>query len=144
MIDKLYVKSTSDWITLSVSYDKLNEYLIAIKENQPLYTNKKVAKKAGFNDLPLPPAYPSLFWQFFTLPWMENESQVILTSEIFHYNEPLFINQRYQGQITLKQLINRTDKQWAIHELTIYQKSKVVATVETTLLLTEVTYNDSL
>lgn len=135
MINSIFEQTSSDWVSLTVSFDKLKAYLITINESHPLYTNKTIAIQAGYSDIPLPPAYPSLFWQFFTLPWMENQSGVILTAEKYYYNEPLFINQHYEGQITLKKLITRKNKQWVIHQLVIYQATKLIATVETTLLL---------
>lgn len=135
MIDQRFEKATSEWVKLSVTEDELKSYLITINEHHPLYTNKAVAKQAGYQDIPLPPAYPALFWQAFSLIWLKDQSHLILTAQDFHYKKPLTINQSYDGQITLKKLLTRQKTQWAIHELAIYQHSQIIATIETTLLL---------
>src|SRR5699024_64196 len=135
MINSIFEQTSSDWVTLTVSFDKLTDYLITINESHPLYTNKTIAIQAGYSNIQLPPAYPSLFWQFFTLPWMENQSGLILTAQEYYYTDMLLINQHYETHIILKKLIARKNKQWAIHQLDIYQETSLIATVETTLLL---------
>lgn len=136
MIDQRFEKATSEWVKLSVSEDELKTYLITINEQDPLYTDKAFAKQVGYQDIPLPPAYPALFWQSFSLVWLEDQPNIILTTQDFHYNKPLIINQIYHGQITLKKLLTRKDSQLAIHELAIYHQAHIIATLETTLFLT--------
>src|SRR5699024_32438 len=135
MINSIFEQTSSDWVTLTVSFDKLTDYLITINESHPLYTNKTIAIQAGYSNIPLPQADPSLFWQLFTLTWLEKQTGVILTAKEYYKNKTSLINQHYKRKNILKKLITRKNKQWAIHQLVIYQETKLIATVETTLLL---------
>ncbi len=136
MIESNYKHKKSSWEDLYVSYDQLQDYLLAIDETNQIYTHSEIGKQAGFSDIPLPSTYPALFWQAFTLPWLTDQSSLILTAQKFEFDTPLTINQPYRGQITLKKLRNRQNKQWATHHLAIYLADQLVATVETTLVIT--------
>lgn len=136
MIEARYEQKKSRWEDLHVSYDELQAYLLTIDETNDVYTHSTTAKQAGFVDIPLPSTYPALFWQKFSLPWLTDQTSLILTEQKFKCHEPLIINQPYRGQITLEKLRSRHNKQWATHMLAIYHGSDIVATVQTTLVIT--------
>src|SRR5690625_4554858 len=138
MINSIFEQTSSDWVTLTVSFDKLTDYLITINESHQHYTNKTIAIQPGYSDIPLPPAYPPLFLQFFTLPWMENRSCVMLTDEKYDYNEQHHINQHYVCQNTSKKIITQKKNRWVLHQLGNYQATHLIATAGTTLLLNTV------
>lgn len=136
MIEIQYEHKKSNWEDLHVSYEKLQEYLLTIDETNEVYTNQITAKQADFDDIPLPSTYPALFWQKFSLPWLTDQSSLILTVQNFKFYKPLTINQQYRGQITLEKLRSRLNKQWATHNLEIFREEELVATVQTTLVIT--------
>lgn len=129
-------KKQSQTIDLSVSHAQLQKYLRAINETNEFYQSSSLANQAGFADIPLPATYPAVFWQDFSLPWLTNDMSLMLTEQIFNYVEPLTINQQYQGHITLDKVRKLFNKQWATHKLHIYKKTTLIATVQTTLVIT--------
>lgn len=135
MIQNSYEKEKSDWVDLHVSANQLQQYLQVIENESTVYLTTAHAKQAGFKDIPLPATYPALFWQEFSLPWLTDQS-LVLTEQTFEYHQPLTINQNYTGQITLAKFRKRMNKLWATHLLHIYLEKKLVATVQTTLLIT--------
>lgn len=137
MIDKIYEKRQTNWETFRVAYDALEQYLVTIDETNPIYLDQQIAKKAGFQDRPLPPTYPSIFWQDFHIPWLDNQALFMLNAQTFTYQEPMVINYEYRGQITLNKLRNHGNKQFAVHVLQLYDQEKNIATIKTTLMLTE-------
>ena len=136
MIDDTFEQRQTSWETFRVTYDALQQYVVTIDEENPIYLDKQLAKKAGFQDIPLPATYPSLFWQDFYIPWLENQAPFMLNAQTFTYYEPMVINHNYCGQITLTKLRNHGNKQFAVHVLQLYDQAKVVAMMTTTLVLT--------
>jgi len=136
MINDTYKQNRTSWETFRVTYDALQQYVVTFDETNPIYLDKQLAKKAGFQDIPLPATYPSLFWQDFYIPWLENQPPFMLNAQTFTYHEPMVINHNYCGQITLTKLRNHGNKQFAVHVLQLYDQIKVVATMTTTLVLT--------
>ena len=137
MIDHIYEKRQTAWEVFHVTYETLQQYLEIINETNPVYLDQQLAKKAGFQDIPLPTTYPSLFWQDFHLPWLDNQPPFMLNAQTFTYQKPMVINHKYHGQITLNKLRNRGNKQFAVHVLQLYDQATNVATIKTTLVLTE-------
>lgn len=132
----MYEKSQTKWETFFVTYEDLQQYLMTIGETNLVYIDHRHARAVGLQDIPLPTTYLSLFWQDFHIPWLDNQPPFILNAKSFTYNEPMFINHEYHGQITLSTLRKRGNKQFAIHDFQIYTQEKMVATMKTTLMLT--------
>lgn len=135
LIDPRYLHAKTGLVKLLVTYEALQEYVATIEETNPIYVDRKKARKVGFQDIPLPAAYPSLFWNEFKLTWLENQAS-LLNAQSFTYNRPLLIQRDYQGEITLSALRRNGNKQWSVHILHIYDQSTLVATVKTTVVIT--------
>ena len=57
MLDKSYIGRNLGRITTEVEKGRLRFFAKAIGETNPVYTDDKVAKAAGYRSLPVPPSY---------------------------------------------------------------------------------------
>lgn len=136
MIDPRFLHAKTGMVTLRVTHEALQKYVETIGELNPIYFDKNIACQAGFEDIPLPATYPSLFWNAFQPIWLKNQASFMLSSQVFTYIRPLLINHDYQGELTLTALRKSVNKQFAVHILRLYDQSSLVATVKTTIVLT--------
>ncbi|GIO22758.1 MaoC family dehydratase N-terminal domain-containing protein [Oceanobacillus sp. J11TS1] len=135
MIDKKWIGAKTDWIPITVTSKQIEQFCQTIDEKNPLYLDKHAAKKAGYEDILLPPTYPILFWQRLKIPWLIGDFTMIQSEQSFSYKQTLIANKRYHCQIDLKKLRTRGKQQFIVHRLSIVDKDKLAATSDTTMVL---------
>jgi len=121
--------------SIKITRKEVRQYCEVIDEKSHLYYDVTVAKNKGFDDIPLPATYPTLFWQKFNIPWLERKGTIIQGEQSFSYEEPLVANQTYHCQIVLEKVRSRLNNDFLYHRLYIYHGDTVAATGNTTLIL---------
>ena len=74
--------------SITVERGKIKEFCKAIGETNTIYFNKEEAKKAGFEDTPIPPTFQTsfTFWHYETF-WEDMEKMGIDTKRLLHMKE---------------------------------------------------------
>lgn len=87
-LSKDIVGKKLDPYTFVVERGKVQEFCIAIGEENPIYRDPEAAKKAGFEDTPIPPTFQTAF-QFWGYPkiWKDMESMGIDINRLLHLKE---------------------------------------------------------
>ncbi|WP_077328799.1 FAS1-like dehydratase domain-containing protein [Virgibacillus siamensis] len=121
-------------VDIMITREMIRTYCNAIGETNAIYHSTKAAKAAGYTDLVIPPAYPTLFWQDINIPWLSNQSSIIQSSQTFDYQEPLTANMTYTCFIKLTKVRTSGNKQFLQHKLYITYNHTTAATSITTLV----------
>ncbi len=87
-LSKDIVGTKLDPYTFAVERGKVQEFLKAIGETNPIYTDPAAAKAAGFDDTPIPPTFQTAF-QFWGYPkiWDDMSNMGIDTTRLLHMKE---------------------------------------------------------
>lgn len=74
--------------SVTVERGKIKEFCKAIGETNPIYFDAEEAKKAGFEDSPIPPTFQTsfTFWGYETF-WEDLEAMGIDTKRLLHMKE---------------------------------------------------------
>lgn len=100
-LSKEIVGRKMDPYTFTVERGKLKEFCIAIGETNPIYTDPKAAKEAGFADTPIPPTMQTTF-QFWGYPkiWDDMKGMGIDISRLLHMKEEYtYLKPVYPGTV---------------------------------------------
>lgn len=109
-------------------------YCALIGERSVLYKDKTYAKKLGYEGIPLPYTYASLFWQKLSIPWLTNDDPVILVEQNFSYDFPLICGVTYDVSMELTYVRKIRDQFFLYHTLTVLLEGIKQMTMKTTLL----------
>ncbi|MCB1306771.1 MAG: MaoC family dehydratase N-terminal domain-containing protein [Leptospiraceae bacterium] len=87
-LSKDLVGKQLDEYTYTVERGKVQEFCIAIGENNPIYRDQAAAKQAGFEDTPIPPTFQTtfMFWGYPKI-WDDMRSMGIDTDRLLHMKE---------------------------------------------------------
>src|SRR5690625_2623217 len=135
VVKKRFEGMKTDKVLITVTRENIRHYCHVIEEDNQVFHDRSVAKKAGYSDLPVPPTYPTLFWQYIDIPWLTAQSSTILTEPRFIYEQQLIANMTYACSINLYKVSFRGNKCFLKQRLQIEQGEKVIATSDTTLIL---------
>lgn len=134
MIDKKWMGAKTKLVPIQVTRTEIQEFCQVIMETNQIYHDTTIAMKAGYEDIPLPPTYPALFWQRIELPWLQNNLSTIQSEQAFSYKNALIANKTYHCQIELQKLRTRENQQFLFHRLSIYDGKELAVTSDTTML----------
>lgn len=87
--------------TITVERGKIREFCMAIGETNPVYTDVKAAKEAGFEDTPIPPTFQTSF-QFWGYPEIFDDMarMGIDTNRLLHMKEEYtYLKPVYPGTV---------------------------------------------
>ena len=90
-----------DRFEFTVEKGKIKEFLKAIGETNPIYFDLEAAKKAGYDDIPAPPTFPTVI-QFWGYPkiWQDMADLGIDLARILHLKEEYTYNKiLYPGHV---------------------------------------------
>ena len=87
--------------------------------------------------LKIPYTYPSLFWQYFKIPWLKKEEPIILVEQTFLYENTLLCDLTYTAKIVLTKVKKFHDQTFLFHDLYVYLQDKKQMTMKCTFLLKE-------
>ncbi len=87
-LSKDIVGTKLDPYTFAVERGKVQEFCIAIGEENPIYRDPEAAKAAGFEDTPIPPTFQTAF-QFWGYPkiWSDMSTLGIDIERLLHMKE---------------------------------------------------------
>ncbi|MEI3611486.1 FAS1-like dehydratase domain-containing protein [Pseudogracilibacillus sp. SO30301A] len=135
MIDTTLIGAETEIVSITITREEVQKYCRVISEENPIYHQVQAARKAGYKDIPIPPTFPTLFWQALKTPWLDSDAVVIHSEQTFSYEVPLISNMTYQCKIILGNIRTRGNKQFLKHRLLIFDNNIEIATSETTLVL---------
>lgn len=135
MIDTKLIGTETKAVSVKITREEVQKYCQVISEKNPIYHQVQAAQKARYEDIPIPPTYPTLFWQALKIPWLGSDAFIIHSEQTFSYEVPLITNKRYQYKIILESIRTRGNKQFLKHRLLIFDNKVEIATSETTLVL---------
>lgn len=135
MAEDFQIGVKTSLVKVVVSRKDVNSYCNVIGETNTLYTDSESAKAAGYRDALLPSTYPTIFWNLFEIPWINEESYMIQREQYFHYEKPLQANITYHCQLVLDDVRKRGNKLFVKQRLLIYEGEVLAATCGTTLML---------
>ncbi|TGL60740.1 FAS1-like dehydratase domain-containing protein [Leptospira sarikeiensis] len=101
-ISKDLIGTKLDAYEFDVERGKIKEFCLAIGESNPIYFDVEAAKKAGYEDIPAPPTFPTVI-QFWGYPkiWKDMENMGVDTSRILHLKEKYnYVKTLYPGKVS--------------------------------------------
>lgn len=126
MIDHCWEDKMTDPFEIYVSREWIQQYSHLIGDHSPIYHDPKQAIEKGYQDIIAPLTFPIVFWQYTSIPWLENQGPFIHRDQTFHYNEPIMANRSYICQIRLQRLITKPHIQYLENELVGHNKSSTL------------------
>ncbi|WP_034625977.1 FAS1-like dehydratase domain-containing protein [Halalkalibacter okhensis] len=139
MIDQKWTGARTETINATITREMIASYVNTIHDNTPIYVNIDAAKMAGYDDIPMPPTMPIIFWSFINVPWLDGIESVVQTKQHFSYIYTLVANRTYQCIIRLLDLKDVHSKnssmQRSTHELIISYNGSIQARACTTILI---------
>ena len=133
MIDQRWVGKRTERSFFTISREEIRAYCAVIGEKNPIYLHVETAHLNGYEDVLIPPTYPSLFWQKVTIPWIEQDALLLQREQSFSYQKALIANKQYGCEIVLRKIRNHGAKQYVVHDL-------FVTNAETTVLTSAITF----
>ncbi|MEJ8777518.1 hypothetical protein [Pseudogracilibacillus sp. ICA-222130] len=122
---------------IRISETDVANYCTFIGESSALYKDKAYAIKCGYEGIPLPYTYASLFWQKLSIPWLANDDPVILVEQNFSYDFPLICGITYDISMELTNVRRIREQLFLYHTLTVLLDGIKQMTMKTTLLYEE-------
>ncbi|KGP72782.1 FAS1-like dehydratase domain-containing protein [Pontibacillus yanchengensis] len=140
-MDASFIGSTTEVHLICISPQEIKEYAEAIFLQNPIYVDRSKAVEAGFEDIPVPPTMPIVFWQSIHIPWISDFDGFVHTNQSFQYDQCLFANKTYECVVELTNVVEkiRHNKSMTFmeHKLLIYHQGELCGTAFTTFMTVE-------
>lgn len=107
MADQTAVGKEFPPFTWEVERGKIREFVQAIGDKNPIYTDKEAAVRAGYKDSPAPPTFPivlvmwtNMLWESFSAAKI-NFERALHGEEIYEYYQEIYPNDVLTGRMKI-------------------------------------------
>ncbi|MYL35128.1 hypothetical protein GLW08_04035 [Pontibacillus yanchengensis] len=140
-MDASLIGSTTKVQSICISPQEIKEYAEAIFIHNGIYIGQNTAIEEGYEDIPIPPTMPIVFWKSIHIPWLSTLDGLVHTNQSFHYDQSLLANRTYECVVELTNVVEkrRHNKRMTFfeHRLLIYFQGELHGTAFTTLMAME-------
>jgi hypothetical protein len=122
-VDEHLVGSKTDIRKIILSEQLVKDYLVSLGDQS--HNKIKI----------VPSTLPFIFWQYFSVPWLEGKGPLIHGNQQFEYSQSLQINETYECHITFNKAYTKRNLQFLEHELIIKQDGREIGTASSTFII---------